>query len=67
MDGWVDVAAIEAETVGVVSIRVGSRRPVPTLLASVGKLISVSGIDMSAPHKEEGTTNRQQSFSVIKT
>ena len=50
--GRVDVAVIEVEAVGVVSIRVGSRRPINTVLASVIELISIVRIDTAAPHKE---------------
>ena len=46
-------AEAEAEAVGMVDIRASSRRPVTTDLTSVAKLISVVGIDIPAPHKEE--------------
>ena len=53
--GRIDVAIIEVEVVGAVSIRVGSRGPVITALASDAKLISGARMDTAAPHKEERT------------
>ena len=53
--GRIDVAIIKVEAVGEVSVRVGSRRPVITDLASDAKLISAARIDIPAPHKEEWT------------
>ena len=50
--GRIDVAIIEVEVVGAVSIRVGSRGPVITVLTSAVKLISEVRIDTATPHKE---------------
>ena len=52
--GRSDVAIIKAEVVGEVSIRVGSRGPAITALASEVEQL-IARIDIPAPHKEEGT------------
>ena len=58
--GRIDAAVTEGEAVGVGSIRVGSRGPVATPLASVVKgdfsvwgYVLTAEIDPPAPHKEE--------------
>ena len=53
--GRIDAAIIKVEVVGVASIRVGSRGPINTVLASEVELISIVRIDTAAPHKDEGT------------
>ena len=57
--GRIDEAIIEVEAVGEVSIRVGARRPVITVLTSaaykqnVYRCRCIPLIDIPAPHKEE--------------